>query len=192
MIHTIRNGAAAAIAALVVGLGACGTDRSDEDTRPAAETIQLAPEQQMQTSLQRVVDAQARHFADHQRFADSVQTLVDEYGFQIVGEEQVSISFAEAQTDPRWGYVATAIHPFSNQRCEVLHGRSTDGREFTGQIVCEGPAEGPEQPQEPAMRPQELEAGSDPQPVAPGTGPDAQRVLPPTETDTVRPEQRRP
>jgi hypothetical protein len=190
MISRIRAIAAATLVAASVA--ACGDDRAVEDTEPAAETIQLTPEQQMQTSLQRLVEAQAQHFADHDRYADSIQTLIDDYGFQIVGEEQVAIAFAQAETDPRWGYVATAVHPFSNQQCEVLHGRTTDGREFAGRITCEGPVEGPEQPMQPAPEPQDLETGGDPQPVQPGAGPDAQRTLPRTETDTVRPGERRP
>jgi len=176
---------------LLLALWGCPGDRPAEETAPAAEATQMTPEQQMQTALQRVVDAQARHFQDHNRYADSLMTLVD-YGFQPVGEAQVALGFAERETDPRWGYLANAIHPFSNQQCEVLHGRTTDGREFAGQIECTGPAAGPPQPAQAPPPGQPMEAAPQPQPVAPGTGPDAQRVTPRTEIDTVPPAQRRP
>jgi hypothetical protein len=177
---------------LLLALWGCPGDRRAEDTTPAAETTQMTPEQQMQTALQRVVEAQASHFQDRNRYADSIQILIDDYGYQPVGEEQVALSFAPQATDPQWGYVASAVHPFSNQRCEVLHGRTTDGREFAGQIVCEGPQEGPPMPGQAPPAGTTLEPTGTAQPTAPGTGPDAQRVTPRTETDTLPPGQRRP
>jgi hypothetical protein len=180
----------AGVMVLLLALWGCPGDRPAEDAAPATEATQLTPEQQMQTSLQRVVDAQASHFQDHNRYADSIQILIDNYGFQPVGEEQVVINFQG--TNPQWGYVATAVHPFSNQQCEVLHGRSTDGREFAGRIVCEGAAAGPPMPGQAPPAGTGLEPAGTPQPTAPGTGPDAPRMTPPTETDTTLPAQRRP
>jgi hypothetical protein len=177
---------------LLLALWGCPSDRTADDARPAEEIAQLTPEQQMQTALQRVVEAQAQHFDDHQRYADSIQVLIDDYGFQPVGEAQVVLNFAERETAPQWGYLATAVHPFSNQQCEVLHGRTTDGRAFAGQIVCEGPAEGPPMPAQAPPAGEPVRAAPDPQPAAPGTGPDAQRVTPRTEIDTTHPAQRRP
>lgn len=186
--------AGALVLALLPALGGCPGDRTDDDfeMEPAAEAAQLTPEQQMQTALQRVVDAQAQHFQDHNRYADSIQTLAADYGFAPVGEAQVDLAFAERDTDPQWGYAATAIHPFSNQRCEVFHGRTTDGRELAGVIECHGPGEGPPQPPGAPPAGEPLEPGPDAQPVAPGVGPDAERVTPRTEIDTVHPAERRP
>jgi hypothetical protein len=180
------------VLALVLALGGCGDRTTEDQTAPAAEAAQMTPEQQMQSALQRVVDAQASYFRDHNRYSDSLGVLVDDYGFQPVGEAQVALQFAERETEPQWGYVATAVHPFSNQRCEVLHGRTTDGREFAGQIVCEGPAEGPPMPAQAPPAGTDMRAAPEPQPVAPGAGPDAQRVTPRTEIDTTHPAERRP
>jgi hypothetical protein len=187
---TTPKRAGAVVMALLLTLWGCPGDRTEDETMPAAEAAQLTPEQQMQTALQRMVDAQARHFQDHDRYADSIQVLADDYDFQPVGEAQVTLSFVG--TEPQWGYVANAVHPFSNQRCEVLHGRTTDGREFAGRIVCEGPEAGPPQPAQPPAPGQPMAPATEPQPVAPGVGPDQPRVTPPTETDTVPLRERRP
>jgi hypothetical protein len=187
---TTQKRMGAGVMVLLLALWGCPGDRTAEDAAPAAEATQLTPEQQMQTALQRVVDAQASHFQDHDRYADSIQILIDNYGYQPVGEEQVALNFA--QTNPEWGYVATAVHPFSNQQCEVLHGRATDGREFAGQIACEGAAADPPMPGQAPPAGATIEPGTAPQPVAPGTGPDAERVTPRTEIDTVPAAQRRP
>lgn len=186
-----RIGRTLGIALLLPALWGCPGEQRTEETAPAAEAAQMTPEQQMQSALQRVVEAQQSHFDDHNRYADSIQTLVD-YGFQPVGEALVVLNFAERGTDPEWGYVASAIHPFSNQRCEVLHGRTTDGRTFAGQIECVGSEQGPPQPAQAPPAGNPMEAGPEPQPVAPGPGPDAQRTLPQTQIDTTQPAQRRP
>lgn len=182
----------AAVLVLLFSLWACPGDRGAEEPGPGAEATQLSPEQQMETSLQQVVEAQAAYYEEHETFADSIQILIDDYDFQPVGEAQVALSFAERATSPQWGYVATAVHPFSNQRCEVLHGRTTDGRAFAGQIMCEGPEQGPPQPAHPPVQGEEVRPTVEPQSVAPGSGPDAERTLPRTEIDTVQPAQHRP
>jgi hypothetical protein len=144
-----RTLATLGLIALLPTLSGCPRDEPVEEPPPAAPAEHLTPEQQMQTALQRLVAAQGEHFRDHDRYTDTLQVLIDEYGFAPVGDAHVAISFAG--TEPQWGYVASSVHPFSNLECEVLHGRASDGRIFAGEIECE--AEGPEPPTPPQQVP---------------------------------------
>jgi hypothetical protein len=155
--------------------GCPGDDRPADDLPEATAADPAAAEQAMQTVLTRVVEAQQRHFEAHNHYADSIPAL-EEYGFRPVEDTHVTLGFQGTQ--PEWGYLATAIHTFSNHRCEVLHGRATDGREYAGQIECT--AEGAAGPQ-PALPPGQTGAGTPgaaqpgatgtTQPGAPGTTP---------------------
>jgi hypothetical protein len=151
---------------LIPTLWGCPRDDAPGDDLPeATAAAHLAPEQAMQTALARVVEAQLSFFEDHNRYADSIPAL-ERYGFRPVEDTHVALSFQG--TEPQWGYLATAVHTFSNQRCEVLHGRATDGREYAGQIECTSEGAPGTPPPTPAGQAAPGAPGAT-QPGAPGT-----------------------
>lgn len=133
--QNVHRYAASLALACVLVISACDTGRDQ-----AAETdgvVAISAEEEMRSSLASVVDAQASFYEDHGRYAAGTDTLVANYGFAPVGNATVTINFTG--TAPEWGYVAAAIHPNTDQQCEVHHGRrGAEGPEFefAGEIVC--------------------------------------------------------
>ncbi|CAN5724113.1 hypothetical protein BH23GEM7_BH23GEM7_22570 [soil metagenome] len=129
-----------ALAALVATVGCNGDREQPAMEQPATETAvttEAAATNEMRSTLARLVEAQSAHFEDHQQFAGETTILIDQYGFEPEGDATATIHFQA--TNPEIGYVATAVHPFSAERCEVHHGQALpDQREFTGEIVCTG------------------------------------------------------
>jgi hypothetical protein len=108
------------------------------DTGEAAAGAQLDPEQQMRGTLENLVRAQARYHERHGRYSADAGELLENYGFQPVGDTHAVISFGEP--GPEWRYLASATHPRSQVTCEVVHGRpGPDEPQYTGQIDCAAP-----------------------------------------------------
>jgi len=93
------------------------------------------PTEQMQATLEGLVEAQERHFETHGRYAEETGVLLEQQGFRPVGQSTVTIGFMGAE--PRGEYLATASHPEAPDRCQVNAGRRVaDQQPYTGSIEC--------------------------------------------------------
>lgn len=133
--RAIRVPATVVLALLAASLGC--EPRGDADVPAQADPAPgWSPEAQMRATLSNLVHAQTRHFEAHGRFGDDPGFLMQQHEFTPVGETTVTITFAG--TRPDRGYLATALHPDSDSACTVQHGHALDGREFAGEITCDG------------------------------------------------------
>jgi hypothetical protein len=128
---------------LLAGAGCERREAPPEETRVGTEAPGWSPEAQMRATLSDLIHAQQRHYAELERYADNTAVLIEEFDFTPVGDATVTISFIDAavepEPDPEGGYLAVALHPLSDQRCEVQHTISPlAGRETVGEIVCVG------------------------------------------------------
>jgi hypothetical protein len=110
----------------------------DTEDWAVSEAPVQSPEEEMRATLESIVQAQARHYQDHNQYAANTVILQESYGFQPTGSATVIISFSG--TAPARGYLASAIHPDSDLRCDVYHGDPIPERQqIAGEIACERP-----------------------------------------------------
>jgi hypothetical protein len=125
---------------LLAGAGCERRDDPGQDAPAAVEAPGWSPEAQMRATLSDLVHAQQRYYQEHDRFSTDPGLLVEEYEFRPVGEATVTISFVAADEEAERGYLAVALHPLSDQQCEVQHTLSpVAARETVGEIVCTAP-----------------------------------------------------
>jgi hypothetical protein len=117
-------------------LAGCQPDAPPDTADWGSEGPVQSPEEEMRETLSAVVQAQARYYQDHSRYAENTVELQENYDFRPVGSATIIISFSG--TAPARGYLASAIHPESDLRCEVYHGDPIPERQqIAGEIACE-------------------------------------------------------
>jgi hypothetical protein len=117
-------------------LSGCQPDGPEMDDEAALQALAQSPEEEMRAALAGLVQAQARYYQDHNRYAENTIELQENYDFRPVGLATIIISFSG--TAPARGYLASAIHPESDMRCEVYHGDPIPERQqIAGEIACE-------------------------------------------------------